>query len=72
MALSGVRRTETGLERVESVGAGETVRHVDQLSEAELSAFLAAVDGRRADAGSIPDDGVVVFTDYYRLEQVSR
>jgi len=69
MALSEVQHSGWSVRRVDSVGSEDTVRHVDELSEVELSAFLAGVNG--ASLGAVPlDDGdVIVFTDYFRVER---
>ncbi|MFD1588029.1 hypothetical protein ACFR9U_13665 [Halorientalis brevis] len=69
MALSEVQHSGWSVRRVDSVGGDDTVRHVDELSEDELSAFLAGVNG--GSMGTVPlDDGdVIVFTDYFRVER---
>lgn len=54
--------------RLESIPPGATVRHVDQLSPAELEAFLNRLDGDGSADDSFETGGVVVFTDYVRLE----
>ena len=53
--------------RAGSVPEGTTVRHVDQLSEADLEAFLARADGERRRASELRPDDVVVFAGYYRV-----
>ena len=58
------------LERVESVAAETTVRHVDQLDTGTLDAFYDAVTQGRpvteADVDLEPGE-VIVFMDYYRV-----
>lgn len=74
MALSEVHRPGLQLRRVESVGDDERVRHVDELSESELTEFLGLVaddaplrvDGESA----LTEDDIIAFTDFYRVERV--
>ncbi|WP_086888434.1 hypothetical protein [Natrarchaeobaculum aegyptiacum] len=54
--------------RLESIPPGATVRHVDQLSPAELEAFLARLDGDGSADDPLEAGSVVVFTDNVRLE----
>ena len=64
-----LRRSQR-LERVESVAANTSVRHVDQLDTGTLDAFYDAVtQGRPVTAADVdlePGE-VIVFTDYYRV-----
>ena len=61
------------LERVETVAAAETVRHVDQLETETLDAFYATLTGTQsisvAETNLEPGE-IIVFTDYYRVESV--
>jgi len=78
MATSELQRSDHAhcslhLERVETVAADETVRHVDQLETETLAAFYATLVGDRPIPVSETDlepGEVVVFTDYYRVESV--
>lgn len=69
MALSEVQRSGCTVRRIETVGGDEVIRHVDELSDQELTAFLAGVDGGTVSAGSLTDGDVIVFTDYFRIER---
>lgn len=68
MALSEVQRSGLSVRRVESVRSEDAVRHVDELSDEELSAFLAGVNGASVGTGPFDDGEVIVFTDYFRVE----
>jgi hypothetical protein len=74
MALSEVHRPGLQLRRVTTVRGTERVRHVDELSESELSEFLALVEREapmRVDGESaLTADDVIAFTDFYRVERV--
>lgn len=72
MAASELRRRSLALERVESVPADATVRHVDQLDSETFGAFYDAVTGDHCVSDPTPDlepGEVIVFTDYYRVER---
>ena len=58
--------------RAGSVPEDATVRHVDQLSEADLEAFLAMADGERRRASGLRPDEVIVFAGYYRVVRAER
>ncbi|MDQ2050505.1 hypothetical protein RBH26_08390 [Natronolimnohabitans sp. A-GB9] len=61
------------LECVESIPAGTTTRHVDQLDTETLDTFYAALDGDRSllEADTDLEIGeVIVFTEYYRVDHV--
>lgn len=69
MALSEAHASRIRLRRVDGVGPADTVKHVDQLSECDLDALVATVDGSGVPCGTTLDLGdVVVFEDYYRVE----
>ncbi|WP_254525140.1 hypothetical protein [Natrinema caseinilyticum] len=73
MTASELRRRSVTVERVESVTATATVRHVDQLDSETLAAFYEAVTDDRpvSPAETILEEGeIIVFTDYYRVERV--
>jgi len=69
MALSEVQRSGWSVRRVESIGGEDTVRHVDELSDEELSAFLAGINGASIGTAPLDDGDVIVFTDYFRVER---
>ncbi|WP_226480506.1 hypothetical protein [Natrinema amylolyticum] len=80
MAASDFRRrsirldhVDVRLERVESVAANATIRHVDQLDTKTLAAVYRAVSEDRpvstAETDLEPGE-IIVFTDYYRVERV--
>jgi hypothetical protein len=69
MALSEVQHSGLSVRRVDEVRGSDTVRHVDELSEAELSAFLAGIDGATTGTAPLDDGDVIVFTDYFRVER---
>lgn len=74
MALSEVHRPGLQLRRVAEVRDTERVRHVDELSESELSEFLVLVERDapiRVDGESaLSEDDIIAFTDFYRVERV--
>ncbi|ELY41260.1 hypothetical protein [Natronorubrum tibetense] len=70
LASSEILRRSRHLERVESVTAEATVRHVDQLDTETLDAFYSALTADRpvSEADVDLESGeVIVFTDYYRV-----
>ncbi|WP_254531626.1 hypothetical protein [Natrinema gelatinilyticum] len=72
MTASGLRQRSVTVERVESVAATATVRHVDQLDSETLAAFYEAVtDDRPVSPAetSLEEGEIIVFTDYYRVER---
>lgn len=69
MALSEVQQSGLSLRRVEGSGAEGSVRHVDELTDEELSAFLAGINGASVTPGPLEAGEVIVFTDYFRVEQ---
>ncbi|WP_254761926.1 hypothetical protein [Natrinema marinum] len=72
MPASELRRRSLTLERVDSLGAAATVRHVDQLDSETLTAFYEAVGDDRAIPAAetgLEAGEVIVFTDYYRVER---
>jgi hypothetical protein len=72
MAASELRRRSLTLERIESVPASATVRHVDQLDSETFEAFYDAVTGDHcvsAGATDLEPGEVIVFTEYYRVER---
>lgn len=69
MALSEVQQSGLTLRRVEEVRGEDSVRHVDELSEEELGAFLVGLHGAAIAPGPLEAGEVVVFTDYFRVEQ---
>jgi len=69
MALSEVHQSGLSLRRVEAPGVEDTVRHVDELSDEELSAFLAGLHGPAGAPGPLEAGEVIVFTDYFRVER---
>jgi len=68
MALSEVQRPGVRVTPVESVGEHASVRHVDQLSQAELHAFLACLDGDSVHDVPLTEGEVIVFTEYFQVE----
>jgi hypothetical protein len=72
MATSRSTSRSLTLRRIESIDAGATVRHVDELDEQTLAAFYGALEGARPLATTELDlepGTVVVATDYVRLER---
>jgi len=69
MALSEIQQSGCSIRRIDSIGAGDSVRHIDELSEDELAAFLDGIDGTVASTAPLDDGDVIVFTDYYRVER---
>ena len=74
LSSSELLRRPLTLERVASVPADASVRHVDQLDAETLETFYDAVEGDRAtletDAETDHDletGEIIVFTDYYRV-----
>nr|WP_160067891.1 hypothetical protein [Natronorubrum halalkaliphilum] len=72
MAASEYHRRSRHLERVESVTADETVRHVDQLDSDTLETVYEAVENDRpipATEFGLEEGEIIVFTDYYRVNR---
>lgn len=69
MALSEVQRSRLELRRVEAVGGEDTVRHIDQLSEAELRAFLQLSNNGALTDAPLRTGEIIVASEYYRIEQ---
>ena len=70
MALSEVQGSGQTIRRTEEIGGSDTVKHVDELGEDALDAFLAGISGASIGTGALDDVDVVVFTDYFRVEAV--
>nr|WP_238717344.1 hypothetical protein [Natronorubrum halophilum] len=73
MAASELHHRSLRLERVESVTAETSVRHVDQLDAETLESFYTTLEDDLPGPGADPDleDGeVIVFTDYYRVKRI--
>jgi len=68
MALSETQRSGHTIRRAEEIRGSDTVRHVDELSEAELSALLAGTDGGVSGTAPLEPGEIIVFTDYFRVQ----
>ncbi|WP_250137772.1 hypothetical protein [Halorientalis salina] len=68
MALSEAQHSGRTVRRADEIRETDTVRHVDELSEAELSAFLAGIDGGVSSPAPLESGEVIVFTDYFRVQ----
>lgn len=68
MAVGDTVTVRFRVHATDQIPANATVRHVDQLTDAELDAFLRLLDGETVPASALEDGQVIVFTDYYRVE----